>query len=415
VQGQTYRVVRGDTLSGIAARVADRPMTIRETSDAIFAANPDAFTRGNRDRLEEGRTLVIPVLGPLSTATVVTPSPTIADLAATAAPAPAAAAPPPPAPLATEPPRAADPIPVAAPAVEPQVAPQAEPALGVTPAPAAAASAQPDAAIAAADSAPPHGIPSWLAAILAAGALAVVLSFVAFTLRRREPEPAPKAAAAPRKAEPPRRAPLAAAGIEVVESRPADKMRPEPKATPRRTQPEVEAVEAASKPAVIDFPLEISATESVDLDIGAPLGSEERVPWFKDRVDVTASNDSIAGDETVEEDAATARMTEIDAGTARLASPDRERERERSQRAIDDDRMTMTVVELDMLRQDYEAEHTLTQQLNQELRDAVADLEATKRALAKAGETGKTEPARSPRAASNDGPTDSTTVRTLRR
>jgi Tfp pilus assembly protein FimV len=61
-QGQTYRVVRGDTLSGLAARIADRPATIRETSDAIFAANPNAFTHGNRDLIEEGRSIVIPIL-----------------------------------------------------------------------------------------------------------------------------------------------------------------------------------------------------------------------------------------------------------------------------------------------------------------------------------------------------------------
>ncbi len=69
-QGQTYRVVRGDTLSGIAARVTERPTTILATADAIFAANPQAFARGNRDLLEEGRSITIPVLTP-ATAIVV--------------------------------------------------------------------------------------------------------------------------------------------------------------------------------------------------------------------------------------------------------------------------------------------------------------------------------------------------------
>ena len=76
-QGQTYRVVRGDTLSGIAARVAERSTTILATADAIFAANPQAFTRGNPDLIKEGRSITIPVMTP-STAT----------LAATSAPAP---------------------------------------------------------------------------------------------------------------------------------------------------------------------------------------------------------------------------------------------------------------------------------------------------------------------------------------
>src|SRR6185295_6823066 len=59
-QGQTYRVVRGDTLSGIAARIAGRPVTILEAADAIFAANTAAFTRGNPDLIEEGRSITIP-------------------------------------------------------------------------------------------------------------------------------------------------------------------------------------------------------------------------------------------------------------------------------------------------------------------------------------------------------------------
>ncbi len=78
-QGKTYRVVRGDTLSGIAARVAGRPATVFETADAIFAANPAAFTRGNPDLLEEGRSITIPNFVPSTTA-----------LAAPSAPAPAA-------------------------------------------------------------------------------------------------------------------------------------------------------------------------------------------------------------------------------------------------------------------------------------------------------------------------------------
>jgi hypothetical protein len=40
-----------------------------------------------------------------------------------------------------------------------------------------------------------------------------------------------------------------------------------------------------------------------------------------------------------------------------------------------------------MLRQDYEAEHTLTQQGSQALREAIADLAATKAARAAAAET----------------------------
>ena len=40
---------------------------------------------------------------------------------------------------------------------------------------------------------------------------------------------------------------------------------------------------------------------------------------------------------------------------------------------MNDEQMTLTIVELDMLRKDYEAEHTVTQHASQALRDAVAD------------------------------------------
>ena len=73
MQGQTYRVIRGDTLSGIASRVADRPGTLRQAVDAIFAANPQAFTDGNMDLIEAGRSITIPVMtrSPAATSAVI--------------------------------------------------------------------------------------------------------------------------------------------------------------------------------------------------------------------------------------------------------------------------------------------------------------------------------------------------------
>ena len=56
-----------------------------------------------------------------------------------------------------------------------------------------------------------------------------------------------------------------------------------------------------------------------------------------------------------------------------------------------DEQHTLTIVELDMLRQDYEAEHTMTQSANEELRDALADLEATQAARAANAETATLE------------------------
>ena len=108
----------------------------------------------------------------------------------------------------------------------------------------------------------------------------------------------------------------------------------------------------------------VSTTNSVDLDVGTPV-----------------ENDTL--------NAATVRMADVGAGPS---------DRQQAARAsgvslapVDDERMTITIAELDLLREDYEAEHTLTQQLSRELRAAVADLEATKAARADAGESARSE------------------------
>jgi hypothetical protein len=65
---------------------------------------------------------------------------------------------------------------------------------------------------------------------------------------------------------------------------------------------------------------------------------------------------------------------------------------------IADEQHTLTIVELDMLRQDYETEHTLTQASSKELRDAVADLRATQAARAASAETATMEMPQQPQA-----------------
>jgi hypothetical protein len=94
--------------------------------------------------------------------------------------------------------------------------------------------------------------------------------------------------------------------------------------------------------------------DTVDLDVGTPVEEDPLNAPTARMPDVSA------------EPAERQRST----GTSRVLSP------------ADDQPTTMTIAELD--RQDHEAELTLTQQLSQELRAAVADLEAT--ALAAAGE-----------------------------
>lgn len=64
--GSTYRVQPGDTLSGIAARIADRDISLWQAVDVIFAANPEAFIDNDRNRLRAGSVLVLPDLGTVS-------------------------------------------------------------------------------------------------------------------------------------------------------------------------------------------------------------------------------------------------------------------------------------------------------------------------------------------------------------
>lgn len=69
-QGSQYVVSRGDTLSGIAARVSDRPSGLWSTVEAIYALNPTAFLNGDINLLAEGATLRIPSLPGANVATV---------------------------------------------------------------------------------------------------------------------------------------------------------------------------------------------------------------------------------------------------------------------------------------------------------------------------------------------------------
>lgn len=58
--GTRYRVVSGDTLSSIAARVSGRQVNLWTLADQIFAANPAAFIRNDINLIKLGSTIVIP-------------------------------------------------------------------------------------------------------------------------------------------------------------------------------------------------------------------------------------------------------------------------------------------------------------------------------------------------------------------
>jgi pilus assembly protein FimV len=56
----TYRVRRGDTLSGIAARVKPAEISLDMMLVALYRANPDAFIGNNMNRLKSGQILSVP-------------------------------------------------------------------------------------------------------------------------------------------------------------------------------------------------------------------------------------------------------------------------------------------------------------------------------------------------------------------
>ena len=397
-QGQTYVIVRGDTLSGIAARIGDRP-TIREAADAVFAANPQAFVRGNRDRIEAGRSITIPRM---TAATVAPP----AALATPALPVVREAAPLTPSPSAdvlpvsrseTSAPSAEAPSRVAAPEQPPLAADVVvdQPSLG--PAPRAASTAvtveQPSEAPAriARDAAPervlaepPARTSLWLTALLALG-VALVLSTPLLLIRRRKQEAAAQGAAKPRPSQP-RRLVDPVAGIEVVEGQLARAPSRSSDKPASRERPQVEPISSRAAVLARDaLTFDIGPTDSVDLDVGAPVTMEERVDWFGDRADAAAAAKPAASAETVE-DAATARMPDL-LSPASLGQLPVAPQAAVEEATINDEQHTLTIVELDMLRQDYEAERTLTQAANKALRDAVADLRATQAAQAAGADT----------------------------
>ncbi len=325
-QGQTYRVVRGDTLSGIAARIAERPATIRETAEAIFAANATAFTRGNPDLIEAGRSITIPLM---------TPAP--ATLRAPSTPTPLPAAREPELPAAAPAPTALPPLPATTNVVE----------LPAAPLPVATRT---DVVSDAPGETTAGRTTGWLTALLTLGAAILLATPLAFVWRRKQ-QTADQARGKVQKSHP--RQPVnPVAGIDVIEGRLAG-------APPADPDVEPAADYGVTSPAgLADMPLRIGPTDAVDLDVG---------------------------DVTIEENAATVRMQDIDAAVTALQQS-HEPKADVLERTMADEKMRLTIVELDMLRQDYEAEHTLTQQGSQALRDAVADLKATQAARAATAE-----------------------------
>jgi hypothetical protein len=370
-QGETYRVVRGAPQYGIAARNPGRPVTIPQAADAVFAANPDAFARGDRNLLEAGRPIVIPVMASNLVQPLIdtpnAPAPETSEVQPTTEAAPTVATPP-----AIEALPMAETLPAAtAVADDARTAPAAAPNLV-------------DAALAPV-SAPTETTPlernaPWLTALSALGAVVLVSAGLAFVRRRRSQPTASSTRRDARKAAP--RTPVSfVGGIEVVESPAAPATRDDTATIPSTALGSANASRQAASSPTVELEPPIDPTGPVDIDVGVPVVMEERVDWFADRA--TAVNHTVVGSETVEENAATARVPDLD-GAANAPPPSPV---SNAKAPMADEAMTLTVTELDMLREDYEAEHTLTQQASKALQEAVADLEATKASLAATAET----------------------------
>ena len=60
IEGRDYQIKDGELLVDIAERIKPSGMTLRQTINALVAANPRAFRNGNPDLMYRGATLVIP-------------------------------------------------------------------------------------------------------------------------------------------------------------------------------------------------------------------------------------------------------------------------------------------------------------------------------------------------------------------
>jgi hypothetical protein len=214
----------------------------------------------------------------------------------------------------------------------------------------------------------------WLTALLALGA-ALALSTPLVLLRRRKPAAQEQTRPEPRTAQP-RRLVDPAAGIDVVEGRLGRTQTSETMAP----QHAAAATLVDSRAPAPDVTLAIGAADTVDLDVGIPVETDERTAGLDDRTATAVTVGTSAGDDTLE-----------NSRTTRMPQPEGSAAAAREEPIDGDAEHTLTIVEIDMLRQDYEAEHTLTQETSKTLREALADLKATEAARAAGGQTATLE------------------------
>ncbi len=357
--GSRYEVRVGDTLSGIAARIDDRDVSLWQAVDQIFAANPHAFDNGDVNLLRAGATLVIPAMGgavaePVAAKPAPVTPPTIApvvsenlDTAFTAIDTPSIDV-------------GADVSDIASPAAaDTQPAPDAaltSPAGDetansafdvrspfvvrddVTPiAPRAAEAREPDTAA--------RTTPGWLTGLVSIGSALVLTLVLVLFMRRRKPVDMPDFIDSP----------LPAKGTEVPRARVAD----------------------------LEDTIEESAMEQWQGDEtdAFPQGVDEN--GYTDSLSTIDENsDSFSLDVATNREAldlafdAPASTENVDLDVGNAPPPTSASETGVTMTRQSTSESDITLADLNMLTEDYEAELTATQQLNEELATAVANLKA---------------------------------------
>lgn len=366
--GSNYEVRAGDTLSGIAARIGNRNVSLWRAVDTIFAANPDAFDNGDLNNLRAGAVIEIPLFGTASQASVAAAQVSVADTLAPPVAAPTILPGVIDSAFSSEKPPAVDAAktlvesPITTDTATTEGDAVAESATNSTAAESSTDSAAFDvrspfvireevAPIAPAEvetmvqDESAQTTPGWVTGLIAIGsALALTLMLVLF-MRRRKPESMPDFIDAP----------LPAKGNAVPRARMAEN-------------------EDTTEEAALD-PWENEATDAFPKNVDAN--------GFTDSLScLDESSDSFSLDITTNKEAldlafeapASAESVDLDVGNAPPASQSSETGVTLTRRSTSESDITMA--DLDMLTKDYEAELTATQQLNEELATAVANLKA---------------------------------------
>ena len=190
---------------------------------------------------------------------------------------------------------------------------------------------------------------AWLTALLALCGAALLAAPFAFVRRRKQQGAAQAHGARGEVAIAPARRPVdPVAGIDVVESRLPRASRGASTAIRSSMIAPVASADATA-PASPDDAMPTGPIESVDLDVGAPVVMNERVDWFAARANALARNDDVVSDQSLDENAATTQMPDL-AAAATVVQQSLPPTPDPANRAADDDDMTLTIVELDMLR-----------------------------------------------------------------